>query len=617
MTRRDPYRQYRRHMRRSYGSRHGRYPVVMLDTYGYQPLGIIAVAAISRMAYRHRSAFLPFIITACVFIAAVILHLDHPDAWVTVAALTGISGVFLGIPHRMLWNTSGRKIRPGFLIRAWEACGITRVAERVYATVVTVTAGGWLSAGTAIGPAARPLPAIAGIATVILGIPWWAHRRRRQKVRIERTVQAWPGMAESMGLPGSRIASATGDIWGFTARLILRKGTTAVQAINQIPAIESGLGTKPGSVRVHPDPARADRAVIRVIETDPHANPITWPGITKAAIAEPAELGLFEDGRPARVMLLRRNVLIGGTTGAGKSGILNIILAFLAACADVIIWGIDLKGGMELQPWASCLHRLATTPQEAITLFADAITELDNRAARMTAQGKRLWEPSPDMPALIIVIDEYVELPAQAQEYADSAARRGRAVAVNILAATQRPTQDAMGHNAVRSQMDVRVCLRVRERRDVDLILGQGAYATGWRADALTQPGTFLVSAPEHAAPERARAYLITDDQVTRAAWAGTARAGRERGPDAPGGPQGGEGTVAIIDGRAGAETALWEALRAAPDGGSPIRALMTASGMGRTWVYARLQELAAAGHVIQASHGCWRAAPPGPGDGG
>ena len=100
----------------------------------------------------------------------------------------------------------------------------------------------------------KPLPAIAGIATVILGIPWWAHRRRRARVRIERTVQAWPDMAENMGLPGSRIASLRGDAWGWTARVILRKGTTAAQAINQIPAIESGLGMRPGSVRAIPDP---------------------------------------------------------------------------------------------------------------------------------------------------------------------------------------------------------------------------------------------------------------------------------------------------------------------------------------------------------------------------
>ena len=45
---------------------------------------------------------------------------------------------------------------------------------------------------------------------------------------------------------------------------------------------------------------------------------------------------------------------------------------------------------------------------------------------------------------------------------------------MNLIIATQRPTQAAMGGNAVRSQMDVRICLRVRERRDTDLILGPG-----------------------------------------------------------------------------------------------------------------------------------------------
>ena len=38
--------------------------------------------------------------------------------------------------------------------------------------------------------------------------------------------------------------------------------------------------------------------------------------------------------------------------GSGKSGILNIIIANLAGCRDVELWGIDMKGGMELQPWA-------------------------------------------------------------------------------------------------------------------------------------------------------------------------------------------------------------------------------------------------------------------------
>ena len=87
---------------------------------------------------------------------------------------------------------------------------------------------------------------------------------------------------------------------------------------------------------------------------------------------------------------------------------------------------------------------------------------------------------------------------------------------MTLLAATQRPTQKAMGSGAVRSQMDVRICLRVRERRDVDLILGQGMLAAGWAADTLNAPGKFLISTPEHTTPRRARAYRVDDQRRRR-----------------------------------------------------------------------------------------------------
>ena len=100
----------------------------------------------------------------------------------------------------------------------------------------------------------------------------------------------------------------------------------------------------------------------------------------------------------------------------------------------------------------------------------------------------------------------------------DSIARLGRAVAVTLIAATQRPTQKAMGQGAVRSQMDLRICFRVREPRDVDLVLGQGMLRAGWDAHNLNAPGKFLVSAPGHDRPKRARAYLLTDQVVTETA---------------------------------------------------------------------------------------------------
>ncbi|MGH3921808.1 MAG: hypothetical protein ACRDTT_02850, partial [Pseudonocardiaceae bacterium] len=128
-----------------------------------------------------------------------------------------------------------------------------------------------------------------------------------------------------------------------------------------MPALESGLGTRPGAVRVELDPHRADHALIRVLDADPHARAIPYPtdqhNPSAASITRPVPLGLFEDARPATLTLTHRHGLLGGVAGAGKSGVLNVILATLAACSDVVLWGIDLKGGMELGPWASCLNR--------------------------------------------------------------------------------------------------------------------------------------------------------------------------------------------------------------------------------------------------------------------
>ncbi len=609
---RDPYRRQIRRARRAMRNGDNPFQVVILGP--DEPLGLIALAVISRWAWRHRTAFVPFGITIAAFAVAAFTHPHHARYWLPVAGITLLVTILLGIPHRILWTRPAGKITAGVLARLWAACGIDRGIERAYAATVIAVTGGWLSAAIAAGPAVKPLPLMAATATVVLGIPWWFHRRRRAKARVERTVAAWPGVAENAGLPGSEILSVVVDAWGWTARVLLRKGITTNQAISRIPALESGLGLRPGSMRVFQDDKRADRFIMRVIENDPHVEPVPWPGRWITSVTKPIEIGLSENGREVRVLLLRRNVLVGGIMGSGKSGILNVIIANLAGCRDVMLWGIDMKGGMELQPWAACFDRLAFTPEQAIQLFRDAVMKLNERAARMAAEGKRVWEPTPDDPALIIVVDEWAELPAEAREYADSVARRGRAVAENLIAATQRPTQEAMGKGtAVRSQMDIRICLRVREPRDADLILGQGSVNSGWHAHKLAKPGEFLISDPEHATPERNRAYLLTD--ARRDYHAAQYAPGRPRlaasqpdtPPTAPQEPRRG-------DEHFRPETALWDALVDADPEGVSVAELEATCGMGRSWVYYRLQAHATAGRAVQVRRGYWRAARPSDG---
>jgi S-DNA-T family DNA segregation ATPase FtsK/SpoIIIE len=599
------YRRMRRHARQA--RRAGMQPMMVINP--GDPLPELAIMIISRWAYRHRSAFAPLWVALAAFIAAGAAHGHHERWWIPVAAATAVTTIVLALPLSVMRrHSAGRRIASA-LSRLWEKCGVDRAVERGYAATVIATAGGWLAAAIADGPTVKPLPMTALIATVILAVPWWFHRRRRAKVRVERAISGWPEVADDIGLPGSRIASVVVDAWGWTARVILRKGTTVAHAIARIPDIESGLELRPGSVRIFPDGTHANRLVMRVVETEPLAAPIPWPGPAIRSVTQLAEIGISEGGRPVRVLLLRRNVLIGGIAGSGKSGILNVIIAILTACRDVRLWGVDLKGGMELGPWESCFERLATTPEEATRLFRDAVTELNKRAARMAAEGKRLWEPTPGNPALVIICDEHAELPDETHADADSTARRGRAVAVNLISATQRPTQAAMGERtAVRSQMDIRICMRVREPRDAALILGQGwSSASGWQAHKLTRPGEFLISDPEHAAPERNRAYLVTDERRDQHA----ASYGHRQPAESP---QTGEHHPSRGNDRPTPETALWAALRDAGPEGVTVAELVTATGKGRTWVYDRLRECAAAGRVIQTTRGYWRAA--GPGDG-
>jgi S-DNA-T family DNA segregation ATPase FtsK/SpoIIIE len=476
------------------------------------------------------------------------------------------------------------------------------------------------------------LPALGVVLAVACAVPWWVSRRRRAKVRLERTLEAWPEIARAVGLAGSQVMSAMVDLWGWRARFRLARGQTIHDVITKIPAIESGLGTFRGAVRVYPTPDNyANRCELRVLDADPHADAIPWPGPSVTSITEPIELGPFEDAVPCRVSFLRRHVLFGGATGAGKSGGLNVLIGNLSACRDVVLWGVDLKKGMELGPWLSCLDRLATTPDAAEALLADAVAVLEERAALLAEQGQRVWIPAPEMPVLIILIDEYAELVDDAPgavRHADSIARRGRAVAVSLVAATQRPTQKAMGHGAVRSQMDVRICFRVRERKDVDLILGQGMLAAGWQAHTLDAPGKFLVSAPEHGTPRRGRAYLITDevvastasahaelrpdlDEVSRQAIEAQDRAEPDAGSagdaDEPRDSPDAGGRTSNAD--EAPEVILWAALSMAPAEGTTVADLMTATGMSRPWIYQRLRALAGRGQVIQVSRGRWRAA--------
>jgi AraC-like DNA-binding protein len=138
--------------------------------------------------------------------------------------------------------------------------------------------------------------------------------------------------------------------------------------------------------------------------------------------------------------------------------------------------------------------------------------------------------------------------------------------------------------------------------------------SAGWNAHRLNAPGKFLISAPEHDIPKRARAYLVTDQAVseTSARHAGlrpgldeisrnAILTGNQRLPESGNLPGAERDTARSQD-------ALWLALCAAPDEGWDIGDLINFTGMSRATIYRHLREHISQGRVIQVARGRWRA---------
>ena len=113
---------------------------------------------------------------------------------------------------------------------------------------------------------------------------------------------------------------------------------------------------------------------------------------------------------------------------------------------DVEVWGVDAKpGGVELSRWRKQMGRFATEHEEIVQLLGDAREEITTRGQLMAANGLQTYPVSPERKALVVLVDELAEIPPEAKVILDSIVRMGRAMAVILVCATQRPSASALG----------------------------------------------------------------------------------------------------------------------------------------------------------------------------
>ena len=182
-------------------------------------------------------------------------------------------------------------------------------------------------------------------------MPWWAHRRRRARVRVERKLEAWPEIAQ-----GRRAGRITGHVRPGGPVGMAGPASPGPRPDHhrrdraRYPPSNRAWARTGERVRVYPTPDDlANRCELRVLDSDPHADAIPWPGPSVTSITQPIDLGPFEDAPPCRVLFLRRHGLVGGAPEAAKAAGSTCSWATWSPATDVVIWGIDLKKGMELR----------------------------------------------------------------------------------------------------------------------------------------------------------------------------------------------------------------------------------------------------------------------------
>jgi S-DNA-T family DNA segregation ATPase FtsK/SpoIIIE len=194
------------------------------------------------------------------------------------------------------------------------------------------------------------------------------------------------------------------------------------------------------------------------------------------------QFGIDEHGRPVRVRLADRTLLIGGLPGSGKSGLINNIISYAALCHDCELWLFDGKD-VELAQWEDLAHTIVgNNITDAINALQRMVWEMQARYAQLKAARPRRSgiDPRDRLNIILAVIDElaYFTVMSRTDEEQDlfiklvmTLVALGRAVGIIVVAATQRPSADIVP-TKLRDIMGFRVAFRCATDSSSNIILG-------------------------------------------------------------------------------------------------------------------------------------------------
>jgi hypothetical protein len=314
---------------------------------------------------------------------------------------------------------------------------------------------------------------------------------------------------------------------GEQLRVRLPAGAQVPDLENAAERIAAFLGAR--GVRVTREPANARYARVVVIRRDPLADPqpIPWPlaAAERCSLWQPIPVGVDEDGSEVRVSLPERNLLAGGEPGAGKSTIVQLLIAAAALDPGVRLTLFDPKL-VELAVWQACGRLVGPNVEQAIEVLKQLIAELDDRYLTLLANRARKVAEGDGLPLQLLVVEElafYTNGPDRkaAQAFAvllrDFVAR-GRAAGMVTVATTQKPSADVVP-TFLRDLFGFRWALRCSTPDASDTILGRGWASQGYSAaqvDPTARGVGWLLQ--EGGMPARLRACYLDDLELAELA---------------------------------------------------------------------------------------------------
>jgi DNA segregation ATPase FtsK/SpoIIIE, S-DNA-T family len=235
--------------------------------------------------------------------------------------------------------------------------------------------------------------------------------------------------------------------------------------------------------------AAALPATVRLLDLPSKAVGLGEDGVASGAWLRTRDRLVVTLGRtaqgPLEIDLCRQgpHALIAGTTGSGKSELLQTLIAGLALnhppdrCSFLLV---DYKGGAAFAEAAGLPHTVGLVTdldgQSTARALRSLGAELTRREAILSAHQATDIGALPDevdLARLVIVVDEFATLAEELPSFVPglvSIAQRGRSLGVHLVLATQRP--GGVVSPEIRANCSLRVCLRTTDEADSRDVLG-------------------------------------------------------------------------------------------------------------------------------------------------